>query len=297
MGASMHSSASVAYGPPSGMTPAEMRFHHIGGYDTRTFAVAILTLVQAGHLLMTPTADGGFRLEAGNRSIPPRDATQRWLARALGVRRRPFLVGRNNYVRLLDIRRRHFQRLDKQSKRVAGPDGGTFMAGLGLSVLMLIGAVGVYARAPIGVPVSDVLMPYAWLPAVSFFGLYLWHIWRGRKVAAKDMMGVQLQGFHRYLSVAMADRLNPKFMVRGAHGMPDAAVVHAAAFGLENAWADPFVQLLEGLLPADIMGTDAADPVSGSTLPDKRGFAPRKQSRAWGIAPFIWPFVGEDADE
>lgn len=297
MGRPVHSSQSVAYGPPSGMTPAEVRFHHIGGYDTRTFAVAVLALVQAGHLSLVPTSDGAFRLESGNRSIPPRDATQRWLLRALGVRRRPFLVGRGNYVRLLDIRRRHFLRLDQQCRRTAGPDGVTLMAGLGLFVLMSIGAVGVYARAPIGAPVSDVLMPYVWLPAVSFFGLYLWRIWRGRKVATKDTMGVQLEGFHRYLSVAMADRLNPKFTVGGTHGAPDAAVVHAAAFGLENAWADPFVKLLEGLLPADIMGTDAADPVSGNTLPDKRGFAPRKQSRAWGIAPFIWPFAGEDADE
>ncbi|NVJ97774.1 MAG: DUF2207 domain-containing protein [Alphaproteobacteria bacterium] len=277
------------YDPPRAMSPALARSIYIGGYDTRTFAVAILSLARDGFIEMR-TEDNGEIIVSRRESVwPPRSKAANWLFEAL-VGRSDFSIGRVNYLRLKEIRRGHAERLRGESTHEAGTGGVFIMAGFGLAVLMSVMVAAIISRAPMGVPVLDVLAPYWPFPVAAVGGLWLWRRNMLRKQAAVCPDRVELDRYRRFIEVAMADRLNPRFVADGTYKFDDADTVYAAAFGLENAWADPLVHRLESLLTGPLKGTDLDTAVETGKLTEKRGFAPRKQSSLWGGEDDFWFF-------
>jgi len=286
--ASIKRQTTASYEPSPGMAPALARAQMIGGYDTRTFAVAILSLVQDGFMAMKPEPDGGIRLTRKDHAWPPRGSAAQWLLKAL-VGKSDFVLGQQNYVRLLTIRHGHAERLLLESNRLAGNGGAFIMAGVGLAVLMAIGIAAVAARAPMHMSAADVLLPYLPLPLAASAGLWGWRRAHMRAKRAKRQEKANgIERYRRYIEIAKADRLNPKFAADGAYKSHDPDTVYAAAFGLDNAWADPVVHLLEGLL------LSAADETGlrPEALTNKRGFAPRPQpGHRW---PSIWSTDAKD---
>ncbi len=282
--------STASYEPPPGMAPALARARLIGGYDTRTFAVAILSLVQDGFMVMTPEPDGGIRLTRQAHAWPPRGSAAQWLLKAL-VGKSDFVLGQQNYVRLLTIRKGHAEQLLRDCNRQAGNSGAFVMAGFGLVVALAIGTAAVAARAPIHMSAGEILLPYWPVPVAAISGLWLW---RRTHIRAKNVKlnkdAEEIERYCRYIKIAQADRLNPKFAVDGAYKYHDKDTVYAAAFGLDNAWADPVVHLLEGLLPGTVKETGPG----AEALSNKRGFAPRPQPRhRW---PSIWTTDEKDYD-
>lgn len=273
---SVENQLSASYEPPPGMAPALARTRLIGGYDTRTFAVAILSLIQDGFMAMTPEPDGGFRLTRRVHAWPPQGNAAQWLLKAL-VGKSDFVLGQQNYVRLLTIHKGHAARLLRESNRLAGNGGAFIMAGLGLVILMSIGIAALMARAPMHMSGADVLLPYWPGPVAAFAGLWFWRAAHMRAKHAKLREDAnEVDRYRRYIQIAQAERLNPKFAADRAYKFHDPDTIYAAAFGLDNAWADPVVHLLESLLPVGVKETG----LNAETLTNKRGFAPRRQPRA-----------------
>lgn len=135
---SLEHQMSASYEPLAGMAPALAKTRLIGGYDTRTFSVAILLLIQDGFIAMETVAEGGTRLTRQAHAWPPQGAAARWLLKVL-VGKSDFFLGQQNYVRLLTIRKGHAARLLREDNRLAGNGGALIMAGVGLVVLMSIG--------------------------------------------------------------------------------------------------------------------------------------------------------------
>ncbi len=288
--ASITHQTTASYEPPRGMAPSLARARLIGGYDTRTFAVAILSLVQDGLIAMKPEPDASIRLTRTAHAWSPRDTAAQWLLKAL-VGKSDFVLGKRNYVRLLRIRQGHAEQLLRDSNRQAGNGGAFIMAGFGLVVALAIGTAAVAARAPMHMSAAEILLPYWPVPVTSIAGLWFWRRTHMRAKTAKLKKDAEeIERYRRYIKIAQADRLNPKFAADGAYKSHDQDTVYAAAFGLDNAWADPVVHLLEGLLPGTVEETG----ISAEALTDKRGFAPRPQPRhRW---PSIWTTDAKDYD-
>ncbi|WP_286830519.1 MULTISPECIES: DUF2207 family protein [Kordiimonas] len=251
---SVREQVSVSYEPTPGISPALARTKLIGGYDTRTFAVAILSLVQDGFLEMKPEQDGSIRLRRKAQAWLPQGSAAQWLLKAL-VGKDDFALGPKAYVRLLTIRKGHAARLLKENNRVAGNGGMFIMAGLGLVVLMSVFVAAVAVRAPLHLSAWEILLPYWPLLAVAVGGLWFWRMVHMREKNAKlQREANEVERYRRYIEVAQAERLDPRFAADGAYKFHDPDTVYAAAFGVKNAWADPVVHLLESLLPATIEG-------------------------------------------
>lgn len=285
--------ASVDYDPPRSVSPVLARCIHIGGYDTRAFGVAILSLVQQGFLDMRTGADGDITLSPRDSVWPPRSKAAGWLLAEL-VGKGDFAIGRENYVRLQELRRGHAERLAVETRHGAGTGGLFIMAGFGLVVCLSIMVAALVARAPVGVSALTVLTPFWPVPVLAVGGLWLWRRLLMRRKAKICPDREEMERFYRYIKVAMADRLNPRFAADGAYKMHDPDTVFVAAFGLPNAWADPLVHRLESLLPCTPAGTDLNSAVERSALTEKRGFAPRKQPDLWDPAGIgFWLFFGD----
>ncbi|NVJ70483.1 MAG: DUF2207 domain-containing protein [Alphaproteobacteria bacterium] len=267
--------AKVAYSAPAGISPALARLHHLGGYDNRTFAVAILQLVAEGHLRMAGRADGTIALSR-TKSAPPKEGTARHLLRQLS-REGGFIIGRENYSALLHIRRKHRQKLDRERASWAGNDGIFLMAGIAFTFLLLAFAVGVLVREPMNTSILSTLLPYWPIAAIGYGALILSRVRRKRKPSLKASPEAQIEGYRHFLEVAMVDRLNPRFMPSGANSQVEPEIVFAAAFGYENTWADPLITLVENLLPDAPNSLHVYSAIERGEATNKRDRGPRKE--------------------
>lgn len=274
-------SVRVAYSAPDGVTPALARYHTIDGYDTRTFVVAILDLVANDFLDMGAGRADGIAFRRGSAEGKPKSLPSRQLLKDILRGRDGLPVGKTAYTDWLTIRHRHARAMDWQDQTLRGTGGGTLMAGVLITVICLILMARVAMLRPYGMSALDALLPYWPVPAFLYGGLYLWRWLSRRHLPSMTAVEAQLAKYKRFLEVAKADRLDPRFMADGVHKSIDPDTLYLAAFGIRNSWADPLVQAFEDLLPGPVQSTHLYDGVDGADLSDKRGFAPRPAPRAF----------------
>ncbi len=282
------------YDPPEGVSPAAARFLSVGWYDTRTFAAAILSLV-AQNCVSLETRTGGQFVLSRIKGSKPKYADEQSLLRSLFPGRRALVIGEKAYVRLCYLRKRHKRFLEKRHTNGGASEGVLFMMLAGLLVVQSVMAVAYMGQQPPAVSAWEGLLPFWYVPVVMFGGAILgrW-LWR-REQSQETVQESGVAGYRLFVEKAMADRVNPYFVADGIHKTLDPAALYSVAFGFENAWADPFIESLENLLPNAVHGT-SLDEITEVNTPhiDRSSRYGRDQEMPTlaGVIGFFWRRYG-----
>jgi len=224
------------------------RMLYVGQYDIRTFAAAILSIVQQGAAELQRSPKGVYSLKM-IRGTKPKRSAEKALYNSL-LRGGPKVsINSDNYVLLMQAHKKHKRLLDAEDVYPAFSSGATGMAALGLSLALIIAGLAVLGRHKGGESAATILMPYWPVPAAAYGLLYGLRRAARRLPLFKGPPARAVAGYAQFLRTAMDDRLDPYFVTDGRHKEMDRALPYAVAFAIENSWADPFVHALEGLLP------------------------------------------------
>ena len=245
------------YEPPSGYSPASLRYIRQMYYDSKAMTAAILSLAVKGYLRINDLGSKHtlFKLEPG--SDAPQLATgEAELYEALFRDGKRVVLEQDNHALLGDARAAHRASLVSDYKKHY------FRLNILLNlpsilIALLSGGAAILVSARLSFAMIAVIV--AMILTTAFFGVIMRRpTQRGRKVLD------EMLGFKDYLEVAEKDEMNLRNPPEKTPQLFEAYLPFALALGVEQEWSEKFASML-----AAIRG------------PDGRGYQPSWYSGDW----------------
>ena len=229
------------YDPPTGYSPAGLRFMRRMAYDTRCFSSDLLSLAVAGNVRIhrdKGVLQDDWELERTSASSPPETLEQQTLLAKLFSEGKSTLELKNtNATMVSGAQAEHAAVLERRFKpTLFARNGGSI--GIALSIAVVSGVLALLLGAGAGIPLVIGVLVLMVLTVVVFAVLIKAPTPAGRKLLD------EIEGFKLYLAVAERDEL------KSLPG-PDAAPVldamryesllpYAVALDVEDAWTKKF---------------------------------------------------------
>ena len=245
------------YKPPSGYSPASLRYIRQMYYDNKTMTAAILSLAVKGYLRINDLGSKHtlFNLEPGSEA-PLLATGEAELYEALFRDGKRVVLEQDNHALLGDARAAHRASLVRDYKKHYFRLNGLLNLP---SILIALISSGVAILVSPRLSFAMIAVIVAMILTAAFFGVIMRRpTQRGRKVLD------EMLGFKDYLEVAEKDEMNLRNPPEKTPQLFEAYLPFALALGVEQEWSEKFANLLEA-----IRG------------PDGRGYKPSWYSGTW----------------
>ena len=225
------------YEPPTGFSPASMRFVRELGYDKRALTAAVLNLAVKGYLKINQMGDYYSLLKQTGANAPLAPG-ERALLQQLFDEDDQLSLDRENHVLIGKAVLAHNRALKRNHEKIH------FLNNSGVLLPAIAGLVlvtaGIAVFAHFSVTVVVVLITTA-ISLVVFYNLMKAPTRAGRKLMD------QIDGFRTYLEVAEKDDLNLRNPPDKTPELFEQYLPYALALGVDQEWAESFAAVFARL--------------------------------------------------
>ena len=235
------------YTPPSGFSPASLRYIRQMYYDNKVMTAAIVNLAVKGYLEIEKSGDKHTLRKAGRGTLKPAMAPgEQELFSAIFSEGDVVVLENENHEVLGKARSEHRESLKKDYKEhYFRTNGWLNLPAVIFVVLVLVVALNTGRGATIPVIAIGVLS----LLTVVFFAI----IMKRPTIRGRQLLDEML-GFKDYLEIAEKDELNLRNPPQKTPALFETMLPYALALGVEQAWSEKFAAMLASIRNPDGSG-------------------------------------------